>query len=157
MILGDGVEIKAHSVLDGAEVAEECIVGPFARLRPGTILAPRSHIGNFVEIKNSDIGTGSKVNHLSYIGDSEVGKQVNIGAGTITCNYDGMNKHRTIIGDNAFIGSNTELIAPVTVGEGATIGAGSTISRDAPPHQLTVARATQRSIANWQRPQKKEI
>ncbi|MDR3478143.1 MAG: bifunctional UDP-N-acetylglucosamine diphosphorylase/glucosamine-1-phosphate N-acetyltransferase GlmU [Gammaproteobacteria bacterium] len=157
VILGDRVEIKANSVLDGAEIAEDCIVGPFARLRPGSILAPRSHVGNFVEIKNSEIGTGSKVNHLSYVGDSEVGKNVNIGAGTITCNYDGLNKNRTIIGDNAFIGSNSSLIAPITIGEGATIGAGSTISRDAQPHQLTVARSPQRSIANWQRPQKKEI
>jgi bifunctional UDP-N-acetylglucosamine pyrophosphorylase/glucosamine-1-phosphate N-acetyltransferase len=156
VIVGDRVDIKANSVLDGAEIAEDCTIGPFARLRPGSMLAPRSHVGNFVEIKNSEIGTGSKVNHLSYVGDSEVGKNVNIGAGTITCNYDGMNKHRTVIGDNAFIGSNSALIAPITIGEGATIGAGTTLSRDAAPHQLTVARAPQRSIANWQRPQKKE-
>lgn len=155
-IIGDGVEIKANSVIDGAEIADECVIGPFARLRPGSVLSNKSHVGNFVEIKNSFIGTASKVNHLSYIGDSEVGKEVNIGAGTITCNYDGVNKNKTVIGDNAFIGSNTELVAPVTIGAGATIGAGSTITRDAPPHQLTVCRAQQRSIENWQRPKKKE-
>jgi bifunctional UDP-N-acetylglucosamine pyrophosphorylase/glucosamine-1-phosphate N-acetyltransferase len=156
VLIADRVEIKANSVLDGAEVAADCTIGPFARLRPGTILAPHSHIGNFVEIKNSDIGMGSKINHLSYVGDADVGEKVNIGAGTITCNYDGINKHRTVIKDNAFIGSNTALVAPIIVGEGATIGAGSTISRDAPAKQLTVSRAQQRSIENWQRPQKKE-
>lgn len=156
VIIEDRVEIKAHSVIDGAEIAEGCIIGPFARLRPGTILARDAHVGNFVEIKNSEIGKGSKVNHLSYIGDSDVGKHVNIGAGTITCNYDGVNKHRTNIGDNAFIGSNTALVAPLTVHAGATIGAGSTITRDAPANQLTLCRTTQRSIENWQRPQKKE-
>jgi bifunctional UDP-N-acetylglucosamine pyrophosphorylase / glucosamine-1-phosphate N-acetyltransferase len=154
--LGDGTEIKSHSVIDGAEIAEQCVIGPFARLRPGTILATKSHIGNFVEIKNSIIGTATKVNHLSYVGDSEVGNQVNIGAGTITCNYDGVNKHKTIIGDYAFIGSNSQLVAPITVGEGATIGAGSTITRNAPAHQLTLCRSPQRSIANWKRPEKKE-
>ena len=154
--IGDHVEIKANSILDGAEIAPHCTVGPFARLRPGAELSSHSHVGNFVEIKNSIIGKETKINHLSYIGDSEIGEKVNIGAGTITCNYDGVNKHKTIIGDNAFIGSNTELIAPVTVGAGATIGAGSTITRDAPPNQLTVCRAQQRSIENWQRPKKKE-
>jgi bifunctional UDP-N-acetylglucosamine pyrophosphorylase/glucosamine-1-phosphate N-acetyltransferase len=153
-VIGDHVEIRANSVIDGAEIAEHCTVGPFARLRPGTVLMARSHIGNFVEIKNSDIGIGSKVNHLSYIGDSEIGKSVNVGAGSITCNYDGVNKHRTIIGDNAFIGSNSSLIAPITIGAGATIGAGSIITRDAPAEQLTVARAQQKSIANWHRPGK---
>jgi len=156
VIIGDHVEIKANSVIDGAEIAEGCSVGPFARLRPGTVLSPRSHIGNFVEIKNSEIGTGTKVNHLTYLGDSDVGKNVNVGAGTITCNYDGINKHRTTIGDDAFIGSNSQLVAPVTIGAGATIGAGSTITRDAPAHQLTLSRGQQRSIENWQRPKKKE-
>jgi bifunctional UDP-N-acetylglucosamine pyrophosphorylase/glucosamine-1-phosphate N-acetyltransferase len=113
------------------------------------------HLGNFVEIKKSEIGEGSKVNHLSYVGDTSVGKKVNIGAGTITCNYDGANKHQTVIGDHAFIGSDTQLIAPVTVGEGATIGAGSTITRDAPPGELTLSRAQQVSIAGWKRPVKK--
>ncbi len=154
--LGEHVEIKPHSVLDGAEVGDHCVIGPFARLRPGTILSPKSHVGNFVEIKNSLIGHETKVNHLSYIGDSEVGQHVNIGAGTITCNYDGVNKHKTVIGDNVFIGSNTELVAPVTIGENATIGAGSTITRHAPANQLTLCRGQQRTIENWQRPRKKE-
>lgn len=155
-IIGDNVEIKSHSVIDGAKIAENCVIGPFARIRPGTILAPKSHVGNFVEIKNSEIGTGSKINHLSYVGDSDVGKHVNIGAGTITCNYDGANKHRTVIGDNVFIGSSSQLVAPINIGEGATIGAGSTVTRNAPAHQLTVCRSQQRSIENWQRPSKKE-
>lgn len=156
VILGEHVEVKANSVLDGAEVGDHCTIGPFARLRPGTILSSESHVGNFVEIKNSMIGTASKINHLSYIGDSEVGRHVNIGAGTITCNYDGINKHKTLIGDHAFIGSNTALVAPVTIGENATIGAGSTITRNAPANQLTLCRGQQRSIENWQRPKKKE-
>jgi bifunctional UDP-N-acetylglucosamine pyrophosphorylase/glucosamine-1-phosphate N-acetyltransferase len=156
VIIGDHVDIKANCVLDGAEISEHSIIGPFARLRPGTVLGPQTHVGNFVEIKNSDVGLGSKVNHLSYIGDADIGKHVNIGAGTITCNYDGANKHRTVIGDKAFIGSDTQLIAPVTIGEGATIGAGSTITRDAPAHELTICRTPQRSIKNWQRPKKKE-
>ncbi len=156
VVLGNHVEIKANSVLDGAEIGDQCTIGPFARLRPGTVLNPHSHVGNFVEVKNSLIGIGSKINHLSYIGDSEIGQQVNVGAGTITCNYDGVNKNKTIIGDHAFIGSNTELVAPVTIGEGATIGAGSTITRNAPPHQLTLGRSQQRTIEGWQRPKKKE-
>jgi bifunctional UDP-N-acetylglucosamine pyrophosphorylase/glucosamine-1-phosphate N-acetyltransferase len=154
--IGDNVEILANSVIDGAEIANNCIIGPFARLRPGTQLNSAIHIGNFVEIKNSIIGENTKINHLSYIGDSELGKKVNIGAGTITCNYDGANKHRTLIGDEVFIGSNSQLVAPVSIGTGATIGAGSTITRDAPANQLTLTRAEQRSIANWQRPKKKE-
>jgi bifunctional UDP-N-acetylglucosamine pyrophosphorylase/glucosamine-1-phosphate N-acetyltransferase len=156
VIMGDHVDIKSHCVIDGAEISEHCVIGPFARLRPGTVLGSQTHIGNFVEIKNSDVGLGSKINHLSYIGDSEIGKHVNIGAGTITCNYDGVNKQRTVIGDYAFIGSDTQLIAPVTIGEGATIGAGSTITRDAPANELTICRVPQRSIKNWQRPKKKE-
>ncbi|MDX1900429.1 MAG: bifunctional UDP-N-acetylglucosamine diphosphorylase/glucosamine-1-phosphate N-acetyltransferase GlmU [Gammaproteobacteria bacterium] len=152
--LADDVEIRAHSIIDGAVIETQSTVGPFARIRPGTHLAHHSHIGNFVEIKNSSIGIASKVNHLSYIGDSEIGEQVNVGAGTITCNYDGASKHKTIIDDYAFIGSNTSLVAPVTIHAGATIGAGSTITRDAPANQLTVARSKQQSIANWQRPVK---
>ncbi len=155
-MIGNNVTIQANSVIDGAEIAEDCLIGPFARLRPGTVLSAHAHVGNFVEVKNSLVGSHTKINHLSYVGDSDVGKQVNIGAGTITCNYDGVNKHRTIIGDHVFIGSNSQLVAPVTIGDGATIGAGSTITRDAPPHQLTLCRAQQRSIENWQRPQKKE-
>lgn len=157
VVLGDHVEIKANSILDGAEIAEGCIIGPFARLRPGTVVAKGAHIGNFVEIKNSEIGQATKVNHLSYVGDSDVGKHVNIGAGTITCNYDGVNKHKTIIGDYVQIGSNTQLVAPVSIGEGATIGAGSTVTKDAPAHQLTLThKLEQRSVKNWERPKKRE-
>lgn len=153
--LGDDVEIKANSIIEGAEIAAHCQIGPFARIRPHTQLAEKTHIGNFVEIKNSLIGQLTKINHLSYIGDSTVGHEVNVGAGTITCNYDGANKHRTVIGDHVFIGSNSQLVAPLTIGEGATIGAGSTITQDAPPHQLTLARAPQCTIKNWVRPKKK--
>ncbi len=153
-IIADNVIVKANSVIEGADIGENCVIGPFARIRPETELSSNVHVGNFVEIKKSWIGTGSKVNHLTYIGDSEIGKQVNVGAGTITCNYDGVNKNKTIIGDNAFIGSNTSLVAPIKIGEGATIGAGSTISREAPANQLTLCRADQRSLAGWQRPKK---
>jgi bifunctional UDP-N-acetylglucosamine pyrophosphorylase/glucosamine-1-phosphate N-acetyltransferase len=153
--IGEATEIFANSVLENAEIGSECRIGPFARVRPESRLADHVHIGNFVEIKKSRVAQGSKINHLSYIGDSEVGSQVNIGAGTITCNYDGANKHKTIIGDRAFIGSDTQLIAPVVVGEGATIGAGSTISKDAPSDKLTLTRAKQVSIEGWQRPVKK--
>ncbi len=149
-------KVRANSIIDGAEIASDCLIGPFARIRPGTVLTSHVHVGNFVEIKNSVIGDRSKINHLSYVGDSEIGKQVNIGAGTITCNYDGVNKYKTIIGDTAFIGSSTQLVAPVRIGEGATIGAGSTITEDAPSHQLTVARARQQTIKDWKRPIKKE-
>jgi len=155
--LGKRVKVKANSIIEGADIADDCIIGPFARIRPDTILREHVHIGNFVEVKKSEIAQGSKVNHLSYVGDSTVGKHVNIGAGTITCNYDGANKHKTIIGDDAFIGSCTQLVAPVSIGAGATIGAGSTITRDAPPHQLTLSRVPQYTVANWQRPKKKEI
>lgn len=154
VILADHVEIKENCVIDGAEIAEHCMIGPFARIRPGTQVASDVHIGNFIEIKNSTINSHSKLNHVSYIGDSEIGQRVNIGAGTITCNYDGANKHKTIIGDGAFIGSNSSLVAPVTIGENATIGASSTITRDAPAQQLTLCRTPQRSIANWQRKKK---
>ncbi|MDN5934587.1 MAG: bifunctional UDP-N-acetylglucosamine diphosphorylase/glucosamine-1-phosphate N-acetyltransferase GlmU [Nitrosospira sp.] len=170
--LGDGVKVGAHSILrnvkvaagsaiapfsliDAAEIGENCRIGPYARIRPGTRLADEVHIGNFVEVKNSTIATGSKANHLSYIGDSVVGKNVNIGAGTITCNYDGANKYQTIIEDNVFVGSDTQLVAPVTVAQGATIGAGSTITKDTPPETLTLSRAKQISIDGWKRPVKK--
>lgn len=153
--LGKGVEVRPDSIIDGAVIAADCVIGPFARIRPGTTLAEKAHVGNFVEVKNSQIGAGSKANHLSYIGDSEVGKHVNIGAGTITCNYDGVNKHKTTIEDDAFIGSNTALVAPVTIAAGATIGAGSTITQHAPAHKLTLARAAQTTLENWQRPRKK--
>jgi bifunctional UDP-N-acetylglucosamine pyrophosphorylase/glucosamine-1-phosphate N-acetyltransferase len=150
-----GTQIAPFSLIEDAEIGKDCRIGPYARIRPGTRLSDKVHIGNFVEIKNSSISTGSKANHLSYIGDSIVGKNVNIGAGTITCNYDGANKHQTIIEDDVFIGSDTQLIAPVTVAKGATIGAGSTITKTAPPESLTLSRAKQMSISNWKRPVKK--
>jgi len=153
--LGDEVTIHANSIIDGAEIASHCVIGPFARVRPGTQLGQYVHLGNFVETKNSIIAEATKINHLSYIGDSDVGSHVNIGAGTITCNYDGINKNKTVIGNDAFIGSNTALIAPITIGQGATIGAGSTLTRNAPPEQLTLSRAEQRSLA-WSRKTKKE-
>ncbi|GAB4117505.1 MAG: bifunctional UDP-N-acetylglucosamine diphosphorylase/glucosamine-1-phosphate N-acetyltransferase GlmU [Sideroxydans sp.] len=152
--IAQGTQIAPYSHIDSSEVGADCHIGPYARLRPGTKLDAEAHVGNFVEIKNSEIGHGSKANHLSYIGDSTVGRRVNIGAGTITCNYDGANKYRTVIGDDAFIGSDTQLVAPVTVGAGATIGAGSTITRDAPDNQLTLSRSKQVSVSGWQRPQK---
>jgi bifunctional UDP-N-acetylglucosamine pyrophosphorylase/glucosamine-1-phosphate N-acetyltransferase len=151
----DGAQIHAFSHLESAQVGQNAVVGPYARLRPGAELAKDSHVGNFVEIKNSQIGEGSKANHLAYVGDATVGKRVNIGAGTITCNYDGVNKHRTVIEDDAFIGSDTQLVAPVTVGRGATLGAGTTLTKDAPADQLTVSRAKQISLA-WKRPVKAE-
>ncbi len=154
--LGPGCKVLSHSVLEGVEAGEEVSIGPFARLRPGTNLAARAKVGNFVEIKNAQVGEGSKINHLSYVGDAEVGREVNIGAGTITCNYDGANKHRTIIEDRAFIGSDSQLVAPVRIGEGATIGAGSTITRDAPPHALTLSRVPQKTREGWQRPVKRK-
>ena len=171
VVLGDGVRVGAHSVLKdvevgaGTEIKPFChmesarlgarsIIGPYARIRPGTELAEEVHVGNFVELKNAQVGFNSKINHLSYVGDATVGSKVNIGAGTITCNYDGANKHRTIIEDGAFIGSDTQLVAPVTVGAGATLGAGTTLTRDAPPNQLTLSRAKQQSLAGWKRPSK---
>lgn len=153
---GEGTRILAGSHLEGAVLGRGCRVGPFARLRPGTELADEAAVGNFVEVKKSFIGAGSKVNHLSYVGDAELGNGVNVGAGTITCNYDGANKHRTVIGNQAFIGSNTALVAPVTVGEGATIGAGSVISKDAPAGELTLSRGRQVTVEGWQRPKKRE-
>jgi len=156
VVLGDGVQVRANCVLENAVVGAGSIVGPFARLRPGTELGRDVHIGNFVEVKNSSIADHSKANHLAYIGDATIGSRVNVGAGTITCNYDGANKFRTVIGDDAFIGSDTQLVAPVTVGRGATLGAGTTLTRDAPPDQLTVSRARQMSIPGWKRPVKKK-
>ena len=144
-----------HSVLNGVAAGDECEIGPFSRLRPGTVLSGHVKVGNFVETKNSQISAHSKVNHLSYVGDATVGSGVNVGAGTITCNYDGANKHRTVIGDNAFIGSGTMLVAPVEIGAGATIGAGSTITKDAPAGELTLERSKQVTISGWQRPKKK--
>lgn len=154
--IGAGTRIDAHSVLDGAEVGASCSIGPFARLRPGALLGNGVHIGNFVEIKKSTIGDGSKANHLAYVGDAVVGERVNIGAGVITCNYDGANKHATIIGDDAFIGTDSQLVAPVTIGRGAYIAAGSTIAKDAPEDALTINRAReQRSFPGWKRPRKR--
>ncbi|MGD8207971.1 MAG: bifunctional UDP-N-acetylglucosamine diphosphorylase/glucosamine-1-phosphate N-acetyltransferase GlmU, partial [Thiohalocapsa sp.] len=153
--IGKGAEILANSIVEGASVGAGARIGPFARLRPEADIGSGCHIGNFVEIKKSEIAEGSKVNHLSYIGDARIGAGVNVGAGTITCNYDGVSKHRTLIGDDAFIGSNTALVAPVTVGAGATIGAGSVIVRDAPPEQLTLSRPKQMTIEHWQRPVKR--
>jgi len=155
-VIGDNVEIFANCVIEDAVVGANSRIGPFARLRPGTVLAKEAHIGNFVELKNAIVAENSKINHLSYIGDANVGSHVNIGAGTITCNYDGVNKSRTVIGDGAFIGSNSQLVAPVTVGANATIGAGSTITKDCPDNQLTLARSKQVTLSGWQRPVKKD-
>ncbi|MCX7176528.1 MAG: bifunctional UDP-N-acetylglucosamine diphosphorylase/glucosamine-1-phosphate N-acetyltransferase GlmU [Proteobacteria bacterium] len=154
VVVGAGSRIAAFSHLDDARLGANNRVGPYARLRPGAHLGDDVHIGNFVEVKNSHIDHHSKANHLAYIGDTTVGQRVNIGAGTITCNYDGVNKHRTVIEDDAFIGSDTQLVAPVTVGRGATLGAGTTLTRDAPPEQLTVSRAKQVSVPGWKRPVK---
>ena len=151
-----GTQVQAMCVIDHAKVGEQSLLGPYSRLRPGAELKGHNHIGNFVEIKNSTIDSGSKVNHLTYIGDTDMGQDVNIGAGTITANYDGANKHRTVIGDKASTGSNSVLVAPVKVGVGATIGAGSVITRDAAESKLTVARAKQMTVDNWQRPVKKK-
>jgi bifunctional UDP-N-acetylglucosamine pyrophosphorylase / glucosamine-1-phosphate N-acetyltransferase len=153
--IGAGSEIAPYSHLDGAIVGAKCRIGPYARLRPGTRLDDEVHIGNFVETKETKIGSKSKANHLSYLGDTTIGSGVNIGAGTIVCNYDGVNKHRTVIGDDAFIGSDTQLVAPVTIGRGATIGAGSTITKDAPADELTLSRAKQMSVPGWKRPVRK--
>ncbi len=154
--VGRGTVIKPFSHLEDAGIGEAAQIGPYARLRPGTVLGDDVHIGNFVEVKNSSVGNHSKANHLAYIGDATVGERVNIGAGTITCNYDGANKHRTVIEDDAFIGSDSQLVAPVTVGRGATLGAGTTLTKDAPPDALTVSRARQLTLAGWQRPVKQK-
>jgi bifunctional UDP-N-acetylglucosamine pyrophosphorylase/glucosamine-1-phosphate N-acetyltransferase len=152
--IGDNVTIKANSVLEDCSVGSDSTVGPFARLRPGAKLDTGVHIGNFVEVKKSTIGEGSKINHLSYVGDAEIGSKVNVGAGTITCNYDGVNKHKTTIKDGVFIGSGTQLVAPVTIGEDATLGAGTTLSKDAPDGALTVTRTKQVSLKGWKKPTK---
>jgi bifunctional UDP-N-acetylglucosamine pyrophosphorylase/glucosamine-1-phosphate N-acetyltransferase len=153
--LAAGTTVHAMSVLENMTSLGACSIGPYARIRPGTVLKQGSKVGNFVEVKNTSLGENSKASHLSYLGDSSIGRDVNIGAGTITCNYDGANKHRTVIGDNVFIGSDTQLVAPVTIGEGADIGAGSTITKDAPAGKLTISRARQVTIAGWKRPEKK--
>ena len=152
--LGAGTEVLPMSHLDSAVVGADARIGPFARLRPGTVLGDDTHVGNFVEMKNTKMAAHSKANHLAYVGDARVGERVNIGAGTITCNYDGANKHLTVIEDDAFIGSDTQLVAPVTVGAGATLGAGTTLTRDAPAGQLTITRVKQVAIASWKRPVK---
>lgn len=156
-VVGPGTRIEPFSHLSGARIGARAVVGPFARIRPTTVLADGVHIGNFVEVKNSELGQETKANHLSYIGDATVGARVNIGAGTITCNYDGANKHRTVIEDEAFIGSDTQLVAPVRVGRGATIGAGTTLTKDAPPEALTLSRAPQKTVVGWKRPVKKKV
>jgi bifunctional UDP-N-acetylglucosamine pyrophosphorylase/glucosamine-1-phosphate N-acetyltransferase len=153
---GSETEFAPYSHVDGAVIGNHCRVGPYARVRPATRMADHVHVGNFVETKATELGNGSKANHLTYLGDTTVGRNVNIGAGTITCNYDGANKFRTVIEDDAFIGSDSQLVAPVTVGRGATIGAGSTITRDAPADQLTISRARQVSVPGWKRPVKKQ-
>ncbi len=154
-VIGNGTQILPNTLIDSARIGQQCRIGPFARIRPQTTIADQVHIGNFVEVKKSDIAQGSKANHLTYLGDSSIGAGVNIGAGTITCNYDGANKFRTVIEDNVFIGSSTQLVAPVRVEEGATIGAGSTITKDAPAGELTLTRAKQVTIEGWKRPVKK--
>jgi len=153
--IGAGTRILPSSMIDSSTVGSHVNIGPFARLRPGSFIADQAKIGNFVETKNVIIGEGSKVNHLSYIGDTTMGKHVNVGAGAITCNYDGANKHRTIIGDNVFIGSDSQLIAPITVASGATIGAGTTLRKDAPQDQLTLTKSIQKTVDGWKRPLKK--
>ena len=156
VVIGNDVEIKPYSVLEDSVVGEKAAIGPFSRLRPGAELAAETHVGNFVEIKKSTVGKGSKVNHLTYVGDSEIGSNCNIGAGVITCNYDGANKFKTIIGDDVFVGSDTQLVAPVKVANGATIGAGTTITRDVGENELVITRVPQRHIQDWQRPTKKK-
>lgn len=155
--VGDDVRIHENTVIENTRIGANCRIGPFARLRPGTQLDEEVRIGNFVELKNVELGMETKVNHLSYVGDATVGDRVNIGAGTITCNYDGANKHRTVIDDDVFIGSNTQLVAPVTVGAGATVGAGTTLTRDVPPQSLAISRAQQRLVAQWKRPKKSRL
>jgi bifunctional UDP-N-acetylglucosamine pyrophosphorylase/glucosamine-1-phosphate N-acetyltransferase len=153
--IGDGTEIFANSVIEDSDIGRDCKIGPFARMRPETVLSDRVKIGNFVETKNSEIGVGSKVNHLSYVGDSTIGSHVNVGAGTITCNYDGAKKYRTTIGDDVFVGSGAILVAPIEIGSGAYVGAGSTLTKDAPAGELSLARSRQTSISGWKRPEKK--
>ncbi|WP_299136766.1 bifunctional UDP-N-acetylglucosamine diphosphorylase/glucosamine-1-phosphate N-acetyltransferase GlmU [uncultured Vibrio sp.] len=153
--IDDNTIVRPYSVIEGATVGEDCTVGPFTRLRPGADMRNNSHVGNFVEVKNTRLGEGSKANHLTYLGDAEIGQRVNVGAGAITCNYDGANKFKTIIGDDVFVGSDSQLIAPLTIGNGATVGAGSTVTRDVSENELVISRAKERKIADWQRPTKK--
>ena len=153
-VIGDGVEILANCVIDSAEIGADARIGPFSRVRPDTKLGAGVHIGNFVEVKKSEINAGSKVNHLAYVGDCEIGKNVNVGAGTITCNYDGAFKHKTILEDDVFIGSDTQLVAPVRVGRGSTVGAGTTVTSDVEPDALVISRVKQKQISGWQRPRK---
>lgn len=154
--IDDNSIIRPYSVIEGATVAEDCTVGPFTRLRPGAELRNDAHVGNFVEVKNTCIGEGSKANHLTYLGDAEIGQRVNVGAGVITCNYDGANKFKTVIGDDVFVGSDCQLIAPVTIADGATVGAGTTLTKNVGEGELVITRAKDRTIANWQRPVKKK-
>ena len=155
-VLGDGVEIKANTVIEDAVIGDGAVLGPFARIRPGAELAEDTKVGNFVEIKKAKVGRGSKINHLSYVGDAELGEGVNVGAGTITCNYDGANKFKTNIGDNSFVGSNSTLVAPVNIADNSFVGAGSTITKDTEQNSLAISRAKQRNIEGWQRPAKKD-
>jgi bifunctional UDP-N-acetylglucosamine pyrophosphorylase/glucosamine-1-phosphate N-acetyltransferase len=155
-VIGDHSEVKPYSVIEGAQIADQCSVGPFTRLRPGAVLEQDAHVGNFVEMKKARLGVGSKCGHLTYLGDADVGAKVNIGAGTITCNYDGVNKFQTIIEDDVFVGSDTQLVAPVRIGKGATLGAGSTITKDVAENELVITRVPQRHIPNWPRPVKKK-
>ena len=155
-VIGDGTSIYSHSNIDGADIGSSCNIGPYARIRPETKLEEGARVGNFVETKKSVIGKGTKVNHLTYIGDAKIGEKTNIGAGTITCNYDGVNKHQTKIGDEVFIGSGVELVAPIEVENGATVGAGSTVSKHVPADKLTIERSKQKTIDGWKRPTKKE-
>ena len=154
--IGPGTVVEANSVIENATIGKGCTIGPFARIRPQTVLKDGARIGNFVETKKSTIGRGSKVNHLSYVGDSDIGRNVNIGAGVITCNYDGANKHKTVIGNDVFVGSDSQLVAPVRIADGATIGAGSTITSDVKSDALVISRGKQRSVKNWERPRKKK-
>jgi bifunctional UDP-N-acetylglucosamine pyrophosphorylase/glucosamine-1-phosphate N-acetyltransferase len=153
--ISDNVEIKPNSIIEDATIGENCSAGPFARIRPGSVMNKNSHVGNFVEMKKTTLGEGSKAGHLTYLGDTLIGKNVNVGAGTITCNYDGVNKSKTVIGDNAFIGSNSSLVAPVSIGELATVGAGSVVAKNVDEHELAIGRSKQRNIKNWPRPVKK--
>ncbi|ASM96315.1 TPA: bifunctional UDP-N-acetylglucosamine diphosphorylase/glucosamine-1-phosphate N-acetyltransferase GlmU [Vibrio vulnificus] len=154
--IDDNTIVRPYSVIEGATVGEQCTVGPFTRLRPGAEMCNDSHVGNFVEVKNARIGEGSKANHLTYLGDAEIGQRTNIGAGTITCNYDGANKFKTIIGNDVFVGSDSQLVAPVTIADGATIGAGTTLTKDVAEGELVITRAKERKITGWQRPVKKK-
>jgi bifunctional UDP-N-acetylglucosamine pyrophosphorylase/glucosamine-1-phosphate N-acetyltransferase len=154
--IGDGVEIKSNTVIESSQIGDHAVLGPFARIRPGTQLGNNTKVGNFVETKKAIVGDGSKINHLSYVGDAELGTKVNVGAGTITCNYDGVNKHKTQIGDGAFVGSNSTLVAPVKIGDQGFVAAGSTLTQDVSANTLGVSRAKQRNIEGWKRPTKKE-